>query len=117
VSAAELRIETALIEQGCPRVRARQVTVTALRERGYFPAYVEMEILRWAAYIQRYGKTINNPGAFLAAKITRGEHCPDVRLWDNPWCEMAQQVDRLAQEWARQEAAADGAADADLIEH
>lgn len=95
------RIADLLIAQGCPTRRA-QTTAADVVGR-FFPAYVELELLRWTAYIAQRGKNINNPGAFLAAKLTNGERCPDVPLWENHYSDLAQQAARLERVWAEQE--------------
>lgn len=102
------RIAQLLIDQGCPTGRA-QTTAADVVER-FFSAYVELEILRWTAYIARRGNNINNPGAFLAVKLTKGERCPDVKLWDNHYSDLAQRAAQLERAWADQEDAARAAA-------
>lgn len=104
------RIARLLIEQGCPTRRAQAVAVAVIETDGYYPAYVELQLLRWSAYITSgRGKNIEHPGMFIAAKLERDEVCPELRLWE-PYSELAKEAARLGRAWAEQEAAAERAA-------
>jgi hypothetical protein len=59
----------------CPRVRAQESVARAVQLRHV--AKVEIEFWRWLAYCNsEAGRGINNPGAFIAAKLARHEDCP-----------------------------------------
>jgi hypothetical protein len=69
--------EVLVTRTGCGRSRARQAVQQALEEHDLTPAAVEIEIITWAHYCrQRTGKGIDNPGAFVAAKLARNEPAP-----------------------------------------
>lgn len=73
-----LRLAEILVTRtGCRRERAQVAVETALVEHGLTPAEVEIEIITWVHYCrQRTGRGIDNPGAFVAAKLARNEPAP-----------------------------------------
>lgn len=61
---------------GCPRRRAEMV-VRKARDAGYYTSWLHLQVLRWHAYIaDGRGKSLQNPGYFVARKLEDGEACP-----------------------------------------
>jgi hypothetical protein len=101
------RIADFLVERAaCRPSRAVEAVAEALRG-GDYPAWVELQILYWSVYVwSERGKGIQNPGAFVAARIAESAPAPtavDLKDWRDRDRER-----ELKMEWDRQDAIANG---------
>ncbi len=100
VTCAEFLVE----RTACSRSAALS-TMQALLDQGYYPAYLQLQALRWSIYAEsEHGRTINHRGAFVLSKLRNGEPCP---AWSKPepYSADAHLAAQLEQQWADQEAA------------
>lgn len=66
-----------LVDYGCPRRKA-QADVKVALEAGFYPSWLEYNILRWFAYTRSpQGKGIKTPATFVLSKVKCGDPCPD----------------------------------------
>jgi len=67
-----MRIVDLLVERTtCPRPRAILAVARSLR-RGWHPAYIELQAYYWSAYVwSNRASSVQNPGAFAAARIAQ----------------------------------------------
>ena len=71
------RLIDRLIAAGCDRRRAAHVIMAALDD--LYPAWIELQIVKWSAYCDsKHGETITHRGRFIASKIEDRDECP---LW------------------------------------
>jgi hypothetical protein len=64
-------VDLLVVRASCPRPRAVAAVVQALRG-GWHPAYAELQAFYWTAYVwSDRAHSVQNPGAFVAARISQ----------------------------------------------
>lgn len=92
-----------LVERyGCPPSQTRRAVARAL-ETGFYPAWIELNALRWAAYCddQRRGRGVATPATFILSKIADGLPCP-ANIQISPFAPEYSLEQELLKQWAIQ---------------